>query len=67
MINSRVEMATAAMEQNPDINIENVRRTGETMFSPTTHATITLFGLTAVGAVYTFIIVILMRKIPWFR
>ena len=67
MIESRVELARQALAENPDIDLENVRRTGETMFSPSTHATITLFGLTVVGGVYTFIIALVMRKIPGFR
>jgi hypothetical protein len=67
MIADRVELARAAMEQNPDINLENVRQMGEMMFSPRTHATLTLFGLTAVGAIYCFLIAILMRRLPGFK
>ena len=67
LIEDRVELARQAMPDNPNIDLENVRRTGETMFSPNTHATLTLFGLTLVGGVYTFIIALVMRKIPGFR
>ena len=67
MIADRVELARAAMAENPDISLENVRKTGEMMFSPRTHATLTLFGLTAVGSVYCFLIAILMRRLPGFK
>ena len=67
MIESRVELAEQERVNNPDIDVQQVRQMGEQMFNPTTHATITLFGLTLVGGVYTFLVVLLMRKIPGFR
>lgn len=67
LIESRVELAKAAMKDNPEIDLENVRKTGEMMFSPLTHATITLFGLTVSGALYCFFISLLMRKLPGFK
>lgn len=67
MISDRVELAKSAMKENPDINLENVKRTGEMLFSPQTHASITLFGLTATGAVYAFLISVLMRRLPGFK
>lgn len=67
MIAERVELAKSQLETNPDINIDQVRNVGEMMFSPRTHATITLFGLTFIGALYTLIIAIILKKIPGFR
>ena len=67
MIEDRVEAARTAMDENPDINLENVRLTGEMLFSPRTHATITLLGLLFTGAIYSVIIVLLMRKLPGFK
>lgn len=67
MITERVELAKSAMNENPDIDLENVKRTGEMLFSPQTHASITLFGLTATGAVYAFLISVLMRRLPGFK
>ena len=67
MIDARVELARSAMPENPNIDLENVRKTGEMMFSPSTHATITLFGLTVTGAIYCFFIALLMRRLPGFK
>jgi len=66
LIADRVDMAKAAAVDNPDINIENIRKIGEVWFSPKTHATITLLGLTISGAIYSFLIALLMRKIRGF-
>ena len=67
MISARVELAQSELENNPDIQVDKVRSTGEALFSPRTHATITLFGLTIIGAIYSFLISILMRRIPGFK
>ena len=56
MIADRVEMATAAAIDNPDVNVDNWERLGENLFNPRTHATVTLLGLTIVGAIYSFLI-----------
>lgn len=66
LIEDRVEMAMEAAADNPEIDVENVRKTGEVWFSPRTHSTITLFGLTITGALYSFFIALLMRKVPGF-
>ena len=63
MIESRIELAKTSLLDNPDIKIEEVRKTGELFFTPRVHATITLFGLTATGAIYSFLLVLLTRKI----
>lgn len=63
MIDSRIELAKMSMDENPDIKLEEVRKTGELFFTPRVHATITLFGLTATGAIYSFLLVLLTRKI----
>ena len=63
MIESRIELAQNSLLENPDIKIEEVRKTGELFFTPRVHATITLFGLTATGAIYSFLLVFLTRKI----
>ena len=59
MIEERVKLAS----ENPEIDLEQVRKTGEMLFSPKTHASITLFGLTVTGGIYTIILVILLRKV----
>jgi len=66
LIADRVELATDAAVDNPDINLENVQKMGEVWFSPRTHATVTLFGLTITGAIYSFLIALLMRKVRGF-
>ena len=63
MIDSRIELAKSSLPDNPDIKIDEVRKTGELFFTPRVHATITLFGLTATGAIYSFLLVLLTRKI----
>lgn len=67
LIEDRVAMAMEAAKDNPDISIENVRRTGEAWFNPSTHSTLTLFGLTITGAIYSLLVVVLMRKVPGFK
>ena len=66
LIADRIELAKAAAVENPDINLENVQKMGEMWFSPKTHATITLFGLTVAGAIYSFFISLFMRKVRGF-
>ncbi|MEQ9064267.1 MAG: DUF4199 domain-containing protein [Vicingaceae bacterium] len=63
MIDDRMALAEKELINNPDINLEQVRKTGEMLFTPRVHATITLFGLTAAGAVYTLLLVVLTRKV----
>ena len=67
MIQQRVNLAVQEKANHPEIDIDQVRTAGEMMFSPKTHASITLFGLTIVGAIYSFLISLLMRKIPGFK
>jgi len=63
MIEQRVAMAEAEKAKYPEINVDQAKQFGEILFSPRTHATITLFGLTIVGALYSIILAFLMRKI----
>ena len=59
MIAERVKLAS----ENPEIDLEQVRKTGEMLFSPRTHACITLLGLTITGAIYSIILVLLLRNV----
>ena len=63
LINDRMELAERSLAENPDIKLEEERKTGELFFSPRVHATITLFGLTITGAIYSFLLVVITRKI----
>ena len=58
MIDERVLLAA----ENPEADLDQVRKTGELLFSPKIHASITLFGLTIIGALYTIVLVLLMRR-----
>ena len=62
LIADRIQFAEQELVNNPDIDLEEVRKTGEILFTPRVHATITLFGLTATGAIYTLLLVALTRK-----
>jgi len=67
MIEERVTLAEAEKVNFPEIDIEQVKEFGEILFSPRTHATITLFGLTITGALYSIILAALMRKMKGFN
>ena len=58
MIAERVALAA----ENPEVDLDQVRTTGEMLFSPKIHASITLFGLTIIGAIYSIVLALLMRK-----
>lgn len=62
MIANRIELAKSAMVENPDINLENVKKTGEMFFNPKVHATITLFGLVVTGVIYSVLITFFMKQ-----
>ena len=62
MIANRIELAEKELVHNPEIKIEEVRKTGEMFFTPRVHATITLLGLTLTGAIYTLLLVALTRR-----
>ena len=58
---SMAEEAGAGVEE-----MKNVRRTARMIFSPKIHAAVTMLGLTFCGAVYSFLVAYLTRKMKFF-
>lgn len=63
MIDARVALAETEKANYPDIDVVGkAREFGEMFFSARTHATLTLFGVTIVGALYSIVLVIILKK-----
>ena len=67
LVQSRMDMAQSAIDQGHEVDLVNVRQFAEFIFSPKTHATITLFGFLVAGVIYSLLISFFMRKFPGYK
>ena len=66
-INTRLENTQQAIDNGETIDIERVESVARFIFSPRTHATITLFGFLMAGTIYSLLISYFMRRMPGFK